>query len=110
MIAAGFLVEVLAKSRRNRYYGIMLMGLGLLFFGMELMSNAALPLRNYPPFIELMQEMRNPLMGMLTGMLFTALVQSSSATTGIVIVLATQVFISLEAGIALVLGEQTKSP
>ncbi len=104
MIAAGFLMEVLAKSRRMRYYGIMLMGLGLLFFGMELMSNAALPLRTYPPFIELMQEMRNPLMGILAGAAFTALVQSSSATTGIVIVLATQGFISLEAGIALVLG------
>ena len=104
MIAVGFLMEILAKSRRTRYYGVMLMGLGLLFFGMELMSNAALPLRTYPPFIELMQEMRNPLMGMLVGMVFTALVQSSSATTGIVIVLATQGFISLEAGIALVLG------
>ncbi len=104
MIAAGFLMEVLAKSRRMRHYGIMLMGLGLLFFGMELMSNAALPLRTYAPFIELMQEMRNPLLGMLAGMVFTALVQSSSATTGIVIVLATQGFISLEAGIALVLG------
>ncbi len=104
MIAIGFLMDILAKSKRTRYYGIMLMGLGLLFFGMELMSNAALPLRTYQPFIELMQEMRNPLMGMLVGMVFTALVQSSSATTGIVIVLATQGFISLEAGIALVLG------
>lgn len=104
VIAIGFLMEVLAKRGRTRHYGIMLMGLGLLFFGMELMSNAALPLRSYPPFIELMQEMRNPLMGMLVGMVFTALVQSSSATTGIVIVLATQGFISLEAGIALVLG------
>ncbi len=104
MIAAGFLMEVLAKSRRVRQYGIMLMGLGLLFYGMELMSNAALPLRTYAPFIELMQDMRNPILGMLVGMVFTALVQSSSATTGIVIVLATQGFISLEAGIALVLG------
>lgn len=104
MIAVGFLMELLAKTRRTRYYGIMLMGLGLLFFGMELMSNAAIPLRSHPPFIELMQEMRNPLLGMLAGMAFTALVQSSSATTGIVIVLATQGFITLEAGIALVLG------
>jgi len=55
-----------------------------------------------PPFIELMKDMRNPLLGILAGMLFTAIVQSSSATTGIVIVLGTQGFITLEAGIALI--------
>ncbi|SET31851.1 phosphate:Na+ symporter [Nitrosomonas marina] len=104
MIAAGFLIEILAKRRKTRYYGTMLMGLGLLFFGMELMSNAALPLRTYQPFIEVMQEMRNPFFGMLAGVVFTTLVQSSSATTGIVIVLATQGLITLEAGIALLLG------
>lgn len=104
MIALGFLLELVGKSARVRYYGTALMGLGLLFFGMELMSSAAMPLRSFPPFIELMQEMRNPLLGIAVGALFTALVQSSSATTGIVIVLATQGFISLEAGIALIFG------
>lgn len=104
MIAVGFLLEILAKSQRVRQYGIALMGLGLIFFGMELMSNTALPLRSYQPFIELMQEMRNPLLGVAAGAVFTALVQSSSATTGIVIVLAAQGFITLEAGIALILG------
>ncbi len=82
----------------------MVMGLGLLFFGMQLMSDAALPLRSYAPFIEVMQELRNPLLGILAGLVFTTLVQSSSATTGIVIVLASQGLISLEAGIALVFG------
>ena len=47
MIAGGFLMEILAKSQRVRHYGIALMGLGLLFFGMELMSTAAVPLRSY---------------------------------------------------------------
>jgi len=46
MIAGGFLMEVLAKNQRIRHYGIALMGLGLLFFGMELMSTAAEPLRD----------------------------------------------------------------
>ena len=104
MIAVGFLMELLAKSQRIRQYGITIMGLGLLFFGMELMSNATSPLRSYTPFIELMQEMRHPLMGIAVGALFTAVVQSSSATTGIVIVLGTQGFITLEAGIALIFG------
>ena len=104
MIAAGFLTELLAKSQRLRHYGIALMGLGLLFFGMELMSGAAAPLRTHPPFIAFMQEMRTPWLGILAGLVFTAVVQSSSATTGIVIVLATQGFITLESGIALILG------
>jgi len=104
MIAGGFLMEVLAKKQRVRYYGIALMGLGLLFFGMDLMSTAAEPLRTYAPFIELMKDMRSPFLGILAGMLFTAIVQSSSATTGIVIVLGTQGFITLEAGIALIFG------
>ncbi len=104
MIAVGFLTELLAKSQRLRHYGIALMGLGLLFFGMELMSSAAAPLKTHPPFIAFMQEMRTPYLGILAGLVFTAIVQSSSATTGIVIVLATQGFITLESGIALILG------
>ena len=104
IIAGGFLMEVLAKNQRIRHYGIALMGLGLLFFGMELMSTAAEPLRTYAPFIELMKDMRSPFLGILAGMLFTAIVQSSSATTGIVIVLGSQGFITLEAGIALIFG------
>lgn len=104
MIAVGFLMEVLAKSQRVRHYGVALMGLGLLFFGMNLMSDAAAPLRTHQPFIEFMQDMRNPFLGILAGLVFTAVVQSSSATTGIVIVLGTQGFISLEAGIALIFG------
>ena len=104
MIAAGFLTELLAKSQRVRHYGIALMGLGLLFFGMELMSTATAPLRSYAPFIDFLREMRTPYLGILAGVAFTAIVQSSSATTGIVIVLATQGFITLESGIALILG------
>ena len=104
MIAAGFLTELLAKSQRVRHYGIALMGLGLLFFGMELMSTATAPLRSYAPFVGFLQEMRTPYLGILAGIVFTAIVQSSSATTGIVIVLATQGFITLESGIALILG------
>lgn len=71
---------------------------------MSIMNDAMTPLRNYPPFIELMIRMQNPLLGIAVGALFTALIQSSSATTGIVIVLASQGFMTLPAGIALALG------
>ncbi|MBT8122610.1 MAG: Na/Pi cotransporter family protein, partial [Gammaproteobacteria bacterium] len=62
------------------------------------------PLRSYQPFLDLMRSMENPLIGILVAAGFTGLIQSSSATTGIVIVMATQGFITLEAGIALAFG------
>jgi phosphate:Na+ symporter len=80
------------------------LGFGILFFGMKLMSDAMAPLRSYPDFIDMMKSLENPFMGILAGALFTAVVQSSSATTGVVIVLAQQGLITLEAGIAIVLG------
>ena len=104
MITAGFVVELVSKRPIARHYASMVIGLGLLFLGMDIMSDATAPLRTHPPFLALMQQMRNPLLGIAVGAVFTALVQSSSATTGIVIVLATQGLIPLEAGIALVFG------
>lgn len=104
LIAAGYFTELLARSPRAKQLGVMSMGLGLLFFGMELMSQATSPLRSHEPFMQLMREMTNPLWGVLIGAVFTALVQSSSATTGIVIVMASQGLLSLETGIALILG------
>lgn len=104
LIAAGFFTEVLARNPRIKQFGVMSLGLGMLFFGMELMSQATAPLRTYEPFMQLMREMSNPLLAALIGAIFTALVQSSSATTGIVIVMASQGLLTLETGIALVLG------
>jgi phosphate:Na+ symporter len=104
LVAVGFGMQFTLKREKHRQYGAMLMGLGLIFFGMELMSGTMKPLRTYQPFIDLMQGMANPLLGILIGTLFTALVESSSATMGIIIVLATQGFITLEAGIALAFG------
>lgn len=104
MIAGGFALLFTNRSENSRQYGAMLMGLGLVFFGMHLMSDAMRPLRTYEPFIALMTRMESPLLGIATAAVFTALVQSSSATTGVVIALAAQGLISLEAGIALIFG------
>lgn len=103
-IGVGFFVELGAKKERVRQWGLMIMGLGLLFFGMGLMSQATAPLRTHPGFITWMQNMQNPALAVATAAIFTALVQSSSATTGLVIVLAGGGFISLPAGIALIMG------
>ena len=104
LIAAGFFTEVLAKRERIRQWGVAAMGLGLILFGMELMSIATAPFRDWPPFLGALQHMSNPVFGIIAGAVFTAIVQSSSATTGIVIVLASQGLITLELGIGLIFG------
>jgi phosphate:Na+ symporter len=104
MIGGGFSMLFISKNEKIKQYGAMLMGLGLVFFGMSVMSDAMKPLRSYQPFLDLMVQMENPLVGILIAAAFTGLVQSSSATTGIVIVMASQGFITLPAGIALAFG------
>ena len=104
LIALGFSVVFVSRRERVKHRGMVLLGLGLVFFGMGIMGEAMSPLRDYPPFLHLMAQMEAPGLGILVGALFTALVQSSSATTGVVIVLASQGFITLPAGIALALG------
>ncbi|MES9973789.1 Na/Pi cotransporter family protein [Candidatus Thiodiazotropha sp. LNASS1] len=104
MIGVGFSMLFASKQERIKHYGAMLMGLGLVFFGMSVMSDGMKPLRSYQPFLDLMISMENPLIGILVAAGFTGLIQSSSATTGIVIVMASQGFITLPAGIALAFG------
>ena len=104
MITVGFFMIFIGKHGRARHFGDMLMGLGLIFYGMAAMGDAMAPLRTHAGFVELMQSMERPILGMLVGALFTALVQSSSATIGLVVVMATQGFVTLPAGIAIVFG------
>jgi phosphate:Na+ symporter len=103
-VALGFFMTFAGRSERVRQVGMMVMGLGLVFFGMGLMSDAMRPLRSYPPFIELLASMERPVLGVLAGALFTALVQSSAATVGIAIALASEGLLSLGGGITLALG------
>ncbi len=104
IIALGFVMQFLGKNEVLQRTGTMIFGFGMIFFGMSLMGDATSPLRDYPPFIKFLQEMEHPLYGVLASAAFTAIVQSSSATTGVIIVLATQGLITLDQGIALVFG------
>ena len=104
MITVGFALTVFSKKESIKHIGEAILGFGILFFGMKLMSDAMKPLREFQPFIDLMKGLENPLLGILIGAAFTALVQSSSAFTGIVIVLAQQGLLTLEAGIPMILG------
>ena len=104
MIAVGFGLRLVAKADDIRNIGEFILGFGILFYGMKLMSDAMEPLRTYPGFINSMKGLENPLLGILAGTVFTALVQSSGATAGIVIVLAHQGLVTLEAGIPIIFG------
>ena len=104
IVAAGFFLSIVSKKTTLKLAGSALLGFGLLFFGLHLMSNAMMPLREYQPFIDVLVTLRNPVLGMLAGMIFTALIQSSSAFIGILIVLGSQGIISLETAIAMLLG------
>ena len=103
-VAVGFGVAFFSKRPERQAQGTALMGLGLVFFGMSLMGDSMAPLRSSATFIDVMARLENPFFGIAVGMIFTALIQSSSATTGVVIALAQQGLISVETGIALILG------
>ena len=103
-VAIGFFMLFSAKRDKTKYYGMMIMGIGLVFYGMGLMSDAMVPLRSYEPFLEILKELEHPLSGILAGAIFTAIVQSSAATVGIAIAMASEGLLGLSAGIALALG------
>lgn len=95
-----------AKKTRTRQIGTSTLGIGLIFFGIMVMSEAVKPLRDYPPLIELMAELKDPVWGALTGGFVTLVIQSSSATLGIIISLADQRLITLPGAIAVMLGAE----
>ena len=104
IMAVGFLVRFVSKADLVRSIGDFLLGFGMLFFGMYMMSEAMSPLRNFAPFTEMLTSLQAPLFGVLIGTAFTAIIQSSAAFVGIVIVMAQQNLIPLEASIPLLLG------
>ena len=104
LVAIGALTALFSKKDSNKNIGFVILGFGLLFYGMKVMSDTMKPLRSNPTFNDILISLENPFMGILAGAVFTALIQSSSATTGIVITLASGGSITLEAGIPLILG------
>ena len=100
----GFVMSYFAKKDKYVNIGHAVMGIGLIFFGITLMSESMYPLRSYAPFIEAISALANPIYGIIAGAIFTAITNSSAATLAVVIALASQGLLSLEVGIALTLG------
>ena len=104
LIAIGSIMALFSKKDTAKHIGFVILGFGLLFYGMKVMSDTMKPLRTDPTFNIILTSFENPFLGIIAGAVFTALIQSSSATTGIVITLASSGSITLEAGIPLILG------
>ena len=84
----GVAILVFVKNKKIQHIAGIVAGIGVLFIGMDMMSSAMSPLREEPQFVEMMTKFSNPLLGILVGAGFTALIQSSSASVGILQALA----------------------
>ncbi|MBW4662480.1 MAG: Na/Pi symporter [Drouetiella hepatica Uher 2000/2452] len=107
LMLAGLLVFFLGKTPRIKTIGIVLLGFGLMFYGLEAIDSAMEPFRDYEPFLNWMESLgRNPILGALVGAIFTVIIQSSSATVAIIVTLAGSGLIALPTGIAIMLGAE----
>ncbi|UCH85674.1 MAG: Na/Pi cotransporter family protein, partial [Candidatus Latescibacterota bacterium] len=104
LVGVGALIMLTAKREKIQLIGETILGFGLLFFGMHVMSESMDPLRSYQPFLDSVVKLENPLLGIIVGTAFTALLQSSSAFVGVLIVLARSELLTLDAAVPLLLG------
>ena len=101
----GVAMVVFLKKAVFHHYGQIIAGLGILFLGMDMMSSSMLPLRESEAFVGLMTRFSNPLLGILAGALFTAIIQSSSASVGILQALAGSGLIGLSSAVYVLFGQ-----
>lgn len=97
------MVKFSKKPVRNRV-GTILLGFAVLMYGMNAMSNAVAPLKESPAFIELLTKFSNPILGVLVGMVFTAIIQSSAAAVGILQALSMTGALTFSASYPIILG------
>lgn len=101
----GVAMIVFFKSEKLDAFGSIFAGLGVLFMGMDMMSAAMSPLREMPEFVNIITKFENPLIGILVGAGFTAIIQSSSASVGILQALAMSGVITLPSAIYVLFGQ-----
>lgn len=106
LLVIGFLLILFGKKEQFQNIGKVVLYFGLLFFGLYTIENAVDPLKNEVFFANLMKNVENPIAGSLVGAIVTLLIQSSSATVGMAILLTKKGFLSLTGGIAIMLGAE----
>lgn len=102
---SGTIMVTFMKNKKINHIGEVIAGLGILFIGMNFMGDAMKPLQDNPAFIQLMTTFSNPFYGILAGAIFTAIIQSSSASIGILQTLASQGLISLQSSSFVLFGQ-----
>lgn len=101
----GVVMVLFVKNKKANHFGEIIAGLGILFIGMGTMATAMTPLQQSQGFIRLMTQFKNPLLGIAAGAAFTALIQSSSASVGILQALATGGLIGLSSSVFVLFGQ-----
>ncbi len=105
LVGTGVLLYVYKRNRIVQYLGQSLLGFGLIFLGLKILSETTEPLRSYPGFVKAMVSMGSyPLFGIVVSAVFTGIIQSSAATIGIAMVLTNQGILDLGAAIPIILG------
>lgn len=101
---AGIILTMFCKKRIKKHIGEILMGFAILMTGMSAMSTAVAPLRDNPTFLNLLTTFSHPILGILVGLLITAVLQSSSATVGILQALSITGVITFEVAFPIIMG------
>ena len=101
---AGILIRMISKKKAMQHVGDILMGFAVLMFGMKTMSGSVSGLREEPAFISFLTSFSNPLLGVLVGIVFTAILQSASAAVGILQALSSTGVITFEIALPIILG------
>ena len=101
----GVAMIVFLKKPQLHHYGSILAGLGVLFIGMDMMGTAMEPLREWPAFVNVVSTFSNPAVGIAVGAIFTAIIQSSSASVGILQALAVSGVVGLNTSVYVLFGQ-----
>ncbi len=101
----GVVPIVFFKNKKAQHIGGIIAGIGVLFIGMGMMSDSMMPLRESEAFVQFMTQFSNPLLGILAGAVFTAIIQSSSASVGILQALAKSGVVTLDSAVYVLFGQ-----
>lgn len=104
-VVVGVIIMMRSQKKRTRYIADIFTGFGILFIGMSTMENALAPLAEMPQLGDMFAAISNPVLGILVGALITALLQSSTASVGILQALSTTGVITWSAAVPIILGQ-----